>query len=177
MHSERPPTRGSRALVAFLAVSACVGCASMHAEVEIRAPAARVFGILGDVERYHEWNPFFTEGHGCVAEGDSLELTMAPVGQSPTKFSPRVLEVRPGERLVWRGRLLVAGLFDGTHTFVIRPVDSERVRVSQDESFSGILVPFVGLSPYRAGWEKMNEALKRRAEGSASSTDEPSRGH
>ena len=66
-----------------------------------------------------------------------------------------------GERLVWRGRLLVPGLFDGRHRFAIVRLDADHVRLTQDEDFSGI---FVGFDPYRSGWEKMNEAIKRRSE-------------
>jgi hypothetical protein len=58
----------------------------------------------------------------------------------------------------------VPGLFDGTHHLVVERLEAGRSRFTHEERFSGLLVPFVGLEPYRAGWLRMNEALKIRAE-------------
>jgi hypothetical protein len=136
----------------------------MRTSIEIKAPPERVWAIVSDVERYKDWNPFFTEGQGSLAVGSALHLTMIPVGQSPKTFSPTVIDVEPGERLVWRGRLALPGLFDGTHRLIVERADSGETRFTQEEEFSGALVPFVGFDPYLAGWRRMNEALKARAE-------------
>lgn len=111
-----------------------------------------------------EWNPFFTEAVGQPVKDATLEVSMQPVGKGPQSFSPKVLEVTPNRRLVWRGRLIMPGVFDGTHYFTIEPRCDGSVRFVQVEEFGGMLVPFASFGPYRQGWIKMNEALKRRAE-------------
>jgi hypothetical protein len=69
-----------------------------------------------------------------------------------------------GKEITWRGRLGVPGLFDGTHHLKVEASDPAHTRFVQEEDFSGLLVPFAGLDPYRLGWEKMNRALKDRCE-------------
>lgn len=155
-----------RALVAaVLALGlTALGCSSMRASVEINAPATEVWEVLADLEHYHCWNPFFVRASGSLEPGKDLALTMQPVGKGAQSFSPEVLEVVRGRRIVWRGRLVMPGLFDGKHTLVVEPLGAHRSRFTQDEAFSGMLVPFAGFDPYRAGWEQMNQALKVRAE-------------
>jgi hypothetical protein len=100
---------------------------------------------------------------------------MQPVGKDAKAFSPTVLEVQPGRHLAWRGRLGVPKLFDGEHHFRVEVVDGESVRFIQEEHFSGVLVPFVGFEPYRLGWLRMNEAVKRRAEAEETARGSPQR--
>ena len=65
------------------------------------------------------------------------------------------------------GRLLMPGLFDGEHTFTIETLEANRIRFTQREVFTGLLVPLFarGLdTDTRRGFEEMNQALKSRAE-------------
>jgi hypothetical protein len=139
----------------------------MRASVEIKAPPREVWAVVQDVDRYHEWNPFFTKGLGKPAPGESIDLEITPVGASPTTFAPSVLAVDAPREMVWRGRVLMPGLFDGTHHLIVEPTASGGTRFTQVEDFCGVLVPFVGLEPYYAGWLRMNAALKARVEGEA----------
>lgn len=164
-------TRGT--LVALFAVFSA-GCSSMKATVDINAPPDAVWEVVSDLEHYHCWNPFFVRARGTLQEGSELELTMQPVGKGAQSFSPKVLELENGRRIVWRGRLLMPGLFDGRHVFTIDRRGPSSSRFTQEESFGGLFVPFVGFDPYRAGWERMNRALKARAEALAASRPAPS---
>ena len=155
------PTKLASMLLALF-FGACTS--SMSSQVTIHAPAERVWHVLSDVNAYQEWNPFFVEAKGKLLVGTSLEVTMQPVGKDRQSFAPTVLSVEQGRRLVWRGRLLLPWLFDGTHTFSIEPAGPGSVRFTQHEDFAGIFVPFVGFEPYQEGWERMNAALKQRAE-------------
>jgi hypothetical protein len=82
-------------------------------------------------------------------------------------FRPTVLEAVPGQRLRWLGRFLLPGVFDGEHSFTIESLAGGRVRLTQEEQFRGVLVPLLVRSLDRGtlpAFEKMNQALKRRAE-------------
>ncbi len=123
-----------------------------------------MWAVASDLGQYPCWNPFFTSARGKLAPGEKLDVTMQPVGESAQAFAPVVTELKSGERFAWRGRLIMPGLFDGTHHFVVEALPGGRTRFTQTEKFSGIFVPFVGFTPYHAGWERMNVALKARAE-------------
>jgi hypothetical protein len=64
-------------------------------------------------------------------------------------------------------RLLIPGIFDGEHRFVIEPLPNGQVRVQQSERCRGVLVPLFRGSLDRdtkRGFQEMNVALKRQAE-------------
>jgi hypothetical protein len=139
----------------------------LRAEIDIHATPERVWQVLTDLPAYPGWNPFITRAEGEVRQGGRLTLRMQPVGGRAMTFRPTVLEATEGRRLRWLGRLLVAGLFDGEHSFTIRPLGDGQVRLVQQEDFRGLLVPLLARSLDRRtlpGFERMNQALKRRAE-------------
>jgi hypothetical protein len=139
----------------------------LQADIEIQASPERVWEVLTDFDAYARWNPFMIHAAGRAAVGTRLEVRMRPPGRRPTTFRPRVLEAEPGRRLRWLGRVLVPGLFDGEHSFTIRPTGRDRVTLSQHERFRGILAPvllrFIA-GPTLEGFRQMNQALKDRAE-------------
>ena len=139
----------------------------LRAEVDIHATPERVWQVLTDLAAYPRWNPFITRAEGEVRQGGRLTLRMQPAGGRAMTFRPTVLEATESRRLRWLGHLLVAGLFDGEHSFTIRPLGDGQVRLVQQEDFRGLLVPLLARSLDRRtlpGFEQMNQALKRRAE-------------
>jgi hypothetical protein len=142
----------------------------LRTEIEIDAPAERVWALLADFASFPEWNPFIREGDGTLEEGARLKVRLQPSGGRAMTFRPTVLKAEPGRELRWLGHLGVKGLFDGEHIFTIEPIDDNRVRFVQREVFTGLLVPLFAASlegDTRRGFEEMNRALKERAERSA----------
>ena len=136
-------------------------------EIDIKARASHVWEILTDFEKYPSWNPFIKKIVGEPKAGTRLEATMEPPGGKPMRFSPRVLVVRPGRELAWKGSLFISGIFDGEHHFIIEPISKSSVHFIQHERFSGVLVPFLWKmldTKTRKGFAAMNKALKARAE-------------
>jgi hypothetical protein len=140
----------------------------LHSEIEIDAPAERVWHLLTDFASYPRWNPFIRRISGEPARGERLEARIEPPGGLGMTFKPKVLNAEPNRKLRWLGHLLVPGLFDGEHSFAIEPLEENRVRFIQREAFKGLLVPLFARSletNTQRGIEEMNRALKERAEG------------
>jgi hypothetical protein len=139
----------------------------LQTDIEIDATPERVWTILTDFAAYPEWNPFIRFIHGVPQQGARLKVRIQPSGTKGMTFRPSVLEAKVGRELRWIGRLLLPGLFDGEHCFVIEPIATGKVRFQQSEQFIGILVPLFRTSLDRdtkRGFEEMNLALKARAE-------------
>lgn len=137
-------------------------------EIEIAAPASRVWEILTDFEAFPSWNPFVREISGELREGAQLEVLLRAPNMSPITVKPRLVALQPERELRWLGHLWVRGLFDGEHRFQIEPTSETSVRFLHAERFSGLLVsPMLNRigENTRLGFKTMNEALKARAEG------------
>lgn len=141
-------------------------------EILIDAPPARVWAVLTDFAAYGAWNPFMPEMSGALEAGTRLRVRIVPPGSGGMTFRPRLLAVTPERELRWRGHLLIPGLFDGEHRFLLESVDGgQRTLFRHGESFSGLLLPLIfgarAQAATRAGFEAMNAALKLRAESAA----------
>lgn len=139
----------------------------VHTEIEIAAPAPRVWSLLADFAGYPRWNPFVRSIAGPLQAGALLEVFVQPAGSAGMRFRPRVLAAAPQQELRWKGKLLLSGLFDGEHYFRIEPRAPGRVVFQHGELFSGLLVPLFRKAldgATRDGFVAMNEALKREAE-------------
>ena len=127
-----------------------------------------MWSILTDFNSYAAWNPFIIRASGAADQGRRISAFIRPPGQKGMAFRPKLLVTDPGRRLIWRGSVVIRGLLDGTHTFVIQALDDSHVQFTQSETFAGLLRPFVLTKDFEAaarlGFEQMNEALKTRAE-------------
>jgi hypothetical protein len=135
-------------------------------EIEIDAPAARVWQVLTDFAAFPDWNPFMTIAEGDLVEGGHIRVALHAPGHRTMQFRPTLLSVEPERGFRWLGHLGVPGIFDGEHAHALEPLGPGRTRYVQSERFRGLLVPFVGgmLDDTTRGFEEMNRALKARAE-------------
>jgi len=146
--------------------------------IDIAAPAPVVWTMLVDFNAFSSWNPFITSAEGPLLVGGRLTLRMQPVGGSAMTLRPSVVEVVEGHRLRWQGRLVVRGLFDADHLFVVEPLSADESRLVQQERFSGLLVPLFERSLDRGtlpAFHAMNQALKARAERATATRGRPDR--
>ena len=136
--------------------------------VDIAAPPAQVWATLTDFAAYPSWNPFIRRLEGTARPGARLTVEIHPSGGRAMTFTPTVLAAEPGRELRWLGRVVVPGVLDGEHAFILEPIPGG-TRLTQSETFSGVLVPLVG-SAIDVGddFEAMNAALRDRAEAAAS---------
>ncbi|MCZ7401856.1 MAG: SRPBCC domain-containing protein [Candidatus Methanoperedens sp.] len=140
----------------------------LYTEIQINAPPERIWRILTDFAGFPQWNPFIRRASGKPENGEKLEVYLQPEGAGGMTVRPIVLKSEPGRELRWRGHLLLPGLFDGEHIFIIEPLVAGGVRFIQREIFTGLFVPFLAHklnTETRRGFEDMNHALKLLAEG------------
>jgi hypothetical protein len=133
--------------------------------VDIEASAAAVWRVLVDFPAYPDWNPFLRRVVGEAKVGARLEVTGQPVNRKPMTFRPTVRVADPDRELRWLGRVLVPGIFDGEHAFIIEPRNGG-CRLRHEETFRGLLVPLFGamLDDTAKSFTELNTALKRRVE-------------
>ena len=139
-------------------------------QIEINAAPERVWAVLTDFQQTPSWNPFIRSMKRARSpkEGASKCLFRRPPGQSAMTFKPVLLAVKPARELRWRGGLVLPGVFDGEHSFLLDEIAPQKTALTQSETFSGLLAHLIMsgsmLQATRAGFIAMNEALKRRVE-------------
>ncbi len=139
----------------------------LTSQIDIEATPERVWTVLSDFGSYAQWNPFITRVDGEATARSRLVMRMQPVGSRAVTLRNTVVEATPHQRLRWLGKFGIRGIFDAEHTFTITPRDEGGVQLSQNESFTGVLVPLLARSLDRhtqPAFEAMNAALKHRAE-------------
>jgi len=138
----------------------------LKTKIDIEAAPETVWAVLSDLPSYPSWNPFIREASGTLAAGERLEIELQLERGHSMRFRPTVLAADADRELRWRGRLVAPGVFDGEHRFAIEPT-ARGSRLVQEERFTGLLVPFLARGLQRGtlpGFERMNEAVKERAE-------------
>lgn len=139
----------------------------IETSIVIEANPSHVWAVLMDFESYPQWNPFIQKISGQPEVGQYLAVQLKIENQKEMVFKPIVLEKANNFRFRWRGKLLVKGLFDGEHYFLLNDVGEGKTEFIQGENFSGLLVGMVWrkMAPgTEAGFSAMNKALKSRAE-------------
>jgi hypothetical protein len=139
---------------------------TVSATIHIDAPPEAVWAVLTDLGRYPEWNPLFREASGQVAVGNRIRLrsVQSASGRLMT-VKPKITVAEPGAELRWASSL--PGIMSGEHSFALTQAGGG-TRLVQSETFRGILAAFSGktLAATEASFRALNEALKKRAEGS-----------
>jgi len=142
-------------------------------EIEINAPSAVVWKVLTAFPSYGSWNPFISQIKGKLIVGKRLSVfARLPCGL-PMVFWPKILNFGIKQEIRWLGSLLVSGLLDGEHLFMLEPLGEATVRFVQKEVYSGVLLPITWPWLKGQGFEAfgmMNRALKKAAEHSCESS-------
>ncbi len=136
--------------------------------IAIDVPAKKVWDNLVDFGRYPDWNPFIRRIDGKLEKGSTLDVEMSLPGSRPMRLRPKVTGFREGKELRWEGKLLIKGLLDAEHFFLVKrsKTSADKTRFIQGEYFSGIMVPFLSgtIEKTRSQFIEMNIGLKRASE-------------
>ncbi len=136
-------------------------------EILIHATPEKVWSVLTDFDDYPNWNPFIRSLTGQVKPGSTITARLEPPEASGMTIRPRVLAFETNRELRWRGHLLVPGLFDGEHSFILLDNGNGTTTLKHSELFNGMLVPlFRKLLEVNTtnGFHQMNRKLKELAE-------------
>ena len=134
--------------------------------IGIQAPAEVVWGIIYDLDRWHEWNPTYPSAAGQIRLGEFLTVTLAIPGQPTQTLKAKVLEWVPNSQLHWELKMM-GGLIRTLRYIEIETLANGSSVVDNGEIFGGLMGPSLGKRMGRAvqrGFRAMNEALKARAE-------------
>jgi hypothetical protein len=134
-------------------------------ETVIRAKPETIFGLISDVQRYAEWNPFNVKGKGTVEEGNTITIT-AQLGKRRLDVNHKILVKRPNERLIWCDLGWFTALAYGERArYLDARADGVHYRV--ELVITGPLAWFVKYQMHHAlqsGMQAETDALKRVAE-------------
>lgn len=152
----------SLSFFAFLTWVTQLNATEIKTEIVINASPEKVWAVLTSFKAYPEWNSFITSLEGEQKVGARLKANI-----SDMKFRPKVLVFEKNVEFKWRGRLLMPGIFDGTHRFQLIDNSDGTTTLIHSEKFRGILVPFMKKrleTETKIGFEQMNLDLKNRVE-------------
>lgn len=136
-------------------------------QIIINASAEKIWAILTDFNNYPHWNPFIRSITGNLAVGASIKVELKAPGSKAMTVKPKVVVFTKNKEFVWRGQILMPGIFTGEHKFEIIDNGDASCTFIQSEKFSGILIPFFTKmldGSTTNGFNLMNEALKKISE-------------
>ena len=140
---------------------------NIETEITINASPETVWEVLLDHKAYPQWNPFIKEISGTAQPGEKLVVSIKPPESKAMEFKPLVLVNEKEKEFRWIGKLLVKGIFDGEHYFLLESLGPNETRFTQGENFTGILsglmMKMIGENTLK-GFKSMNDALKVKAE-------------
>lgn len=143
----------------------------VRSEIEIAAPAQKVWGIITDLERYPEWNTFTPRMSAKkVVVGEEFDLDCQMTKEQLLKNEHEVfLAYEPDKFKVCWGTSRTKGR-PGIKSFrwqICEPVDDRRTQFVNYEQFHGPLACLVHLlyaKRMQAAFAVYCQALKKRAE-------------
>jgi hypothetical protein len=138
---------------------------SIRTEIWIDNSPQQVWQVLTATADYPSWNPMISHLVGDLRQGNVIEFTEGAGSDSMT-FHPKILCVRAAQELRWKGNVLVPGLFDGEHRFLLEK-QGDKTHLIQSEQFTGLLAGRLTQGVIRETSDQMkamNVALKQRSE-------------
>jgi hypothetical protein len=135
-------------------------------QLQIDAPAQRVWRELTNFASFPTWNPFIRRAEGRLEPGRRLRIVLR-LGPIRLRFRPVVVVAETSRELRWRARIGPPGLLEVDRSFVLEPVGAG-VRFTQEEVCRGLLAPlataFGGEARLYRGYDGLNRALRARSE-------------
>ncbi len=104
----------------------------------IHAEPSQLWARLTDAAGFPRWNSTVDSIEGQIAVGNKLTIRV-PVAPGRA-FTPKVIELVPEARMVWRDGF--APMFQGTRTFSLTP-RAQGTEFEMVEEFRGLMLPMI----------------------------------
>jgi hypothetical protein len=134
----------------------------IHTEIIINASPEKVWAVLSNFKEYPNWNPFINTISGDMIVGKKIKIVVQGM-----KIKPELLAFEKNKELRWVGHLLVNGIFDGEHFFVLTDNGNGTTTFKHGEIFKGILIPMLKNileKKLKPNYVRMNNKLKELVE-------------
>jgi hypothetical protein len=134
----------------------------IHTEIIINASPERVWAVLSNFKEYPNWNPFVNAISGDMIVGKKIKIVVQGM-----KIKPELLVFEKNKELRWMGHLLVNGIFDGEHFFILVDNGNGTTTFKHGEIFKGILIPMLKNileNKLKPNYVRMNNKLKELVE-------------
>ncbi len=138
---------------------------TIRTETVLPASIEHSWQALSNFKKYPQWNPYLISVVGEFLPGEKITATLVDGNfDKPTTVYPRMELIEANKRFCWRGILLVPGLFDTRHCFVLHALSATETRLAHYEEFGGIIPRLVpaqeSMTPETTrAFQLMNEAL------------------
>jgi len=155
------------AAIAYLFVSG-QKTQTVKTEIDIAAPPEKVWAILTDINKWHEWSPTINASQGEGAVGSELSITMMSkeAGKDGPKYNPTIIQMDEPAYFHWRAHMLASIVFTNEKIVELKKTETG-TKVTHTETFKGMMAALMrgnmeeGVTPMLT---MMNEALKQTAE-------------
>jgi hypothetical protein len=141
---------------------------TVKSEIEIQAPPEKVWSILIDIDKWHEWSPTINASQGKASVGSSVAITMMSkeAGKDGPKYNPVILQMDEPRYFHWRAHMMAGFIFTNDKIIELEKTETG-TKVTHKETFKGLMAALMkgqmekGVPPML---NMMNDALKQVAE-------------
>jgi len=133
-------------------------------EVNIKAKAERVWGLLTNAPEFSRWNSTVASIEGAIRDGEKIRLR---VPDSNRVFALTVSRIVPNARMTWASGF--GPMFKGVRTFDLKQRTDGSTDFVMEERFAGLMLPLIkrSLPDFGPVFDRYASDLKREAEKSA----------
>ena len=141
--------------------------------LEIAAPAATVWSVITDLDRYPEWNPFVVACRSSLQPGSPIVMRVRVFPGFAQSQRETVFEHEPGRLLSYGVAPMPLGMLTSRRSHEVTALGTDRTRYASHFELRGWLAPVVQALLGRRledGFAAMSAAIKARAESGRATT-------
>ncbi|MFE7798145.1 SRPBCC family protein [Nocardia sp. NPDC057440] len=139
----------------------------IDASVDIDAPVDLVWGVITDLARYGEWNPFVPECRSTLVPGEPIDMLVQVSGAKPRRQREWIRSHTPGRELSYSMKPVPLGTLHSLRSHIVTALDGDRTRYESHFELAGWFQPVVSAvlgKNLERGFTGMTEGIRKQAE-------------